>query len=57
MISQMEAAGCPRTRGIAWMGIGVSSHEELRCAHFVTGGAGRSAMTAGMPSPAFHCGL
>ena len=39
------------------MGIGVSSHKQVRNAHCVTGGAGRSAMSAVMPSPAFHVGL
>jgi len=57
VISQLEVAGLPAPGGIAWMGIGVSSHEEVRRAHFVAGGAGRSAMSAGMPSPAFHVGL
>jgi hypothetical protein len=38
------------------MGIGVSSHEEVSCAHFVAGGADRSALSARMPSPAFHTG-
>jgi hypothetical protein len=28
------------------MGIGVSSHEEVSCAHFVAGGAGRSALSS-----------
>ena len=36
------------------MGIGVSSHDEVRRARCVAGGAGGSAMSAGMPSPAFH---
>jgi len=45
---------CPPPGGIAWMGIGVSSHEEVRRAHCVAGGAGRSARSAVMPSPAFH---
>lgn len=57
MTSQQEVAVLPAPGGIACLGTGVSSHEELRRAHFVARGAGRSAMSAGMPSPAFQVWL
>jgi hypothetical protein len=53
VVSELEWSSCPPP-GDRWMGIGVSSHEEVSCAHFVAGGAGRSALSARMPSPAFH---